>query len=112
MRGSEFIRDALDDLAAVVNGPKDAARRLMDLCDAEVDDWLTEPGLRRLGLIGADGERPQVVGVELREIGGQLAFVVMISPAPGTWGQWFEHDVMTQLGPVAVRGGELLVELF
>lgn len=111
MSGS-FIRDALDDVAAVLDGPKDAARRLMDLCDVEVDDWLTEPGLRRLGLVGLDGERPEVLGVELRAISGQLSFVVIIAPAPGTWSFWFEHDVMVELGPVAVRGGELLVELF
>ena len=107
----DALRDGLDDVAAVLDGPKDRARHLADLCDPAVEDWLTDPSLRALGLIGLDGERPQVVAVEVRAVGGQLTFIVIIDPAPGTVQAWFGLDVMTELGPVAIRGGEVLVEL-
>lgn len=103
---------ALDDVAAVLDGPKDAARLLAQLCDIEDPEWLEDEDLRRWGLIGEDGERPRIVGVEIRALpSGQLEFCVAVVAVPGTVGNWLELDLMGTLGAVALRGGEVLVYL-
>jgi hypothetical protein len=109
---SVALTAALDDVAAVLDGPKDSARLLAALCDVEDDEWLVDESLRRWGLIGPDGERPRIVGVEIRALGtGQLEFEVVLIPAPGTVGAWLELDLMPVLGAVALRADEVLVYL-
>lgn len=110
---SVALTAALDDVAAVLDGPKDSARLLGQLCDVEDDEWLVDPDLRAWGLIGPDGERPRIVGVEIRaHPAGQLEFEVVLVPAPETISAWLELDLMPVFGPVAIRGGELLVTLY
>lgn len=113
MNGAErALTEALDDVFSVLDGPEDRARLLAQLCDPEDDEWLTDPDLRAWGLIGPDGERPRIVGVEIRALpGGQLEFCVVVIPAPETISAWTELDLMRVFGAVALRAGEVLVYL-
>lgn len=106
------LASALDDVFSVLDGDEDRARLLAQLCDIEDPEWLEDEDLRRWGLIGADGERPRIVGVEIRALpGGQLEFCVVVIPAPETISAWTELDLMGTLGAVALRAGEVLVYL-
>lgn len=108
---SAAVRDALPDFAAVLNADRDHARTLVEICDPSVNEWLGDPDLRAFGLIGPDGERAQVLGVEIGVIGDRLDVTVVIDPVPGTVGGWLELDLMRYIGAVSLRAGQVLVHI-
>ena len=111
---SDAIRDALLDIAGSLNADRDHARNLRDVCDQDQgEEWLTDPQLRAFGLIGPDGERPEVVGVEVGVVGGgeYLALTVVVEPVVGTVAGWLDLDLMPYVGAVSLRGGQVLVHI-
>lgn len=108
---SAAVRDALVDIAGVLNADRDHARNLAEICDPWADEWLTDPDLRVFGLVGPDGERAQVVGVEVVAFGDRLDVTVVIDPAVDTVGGWLELDLMPYIGAVSLRAGHVLVDI-
>lgn len=108
---SEAVRDGLVDIVGVLNADRDHARNLAEICDPACDEWLTDPDLRQFGLIGMDGERAQVVGVEVLVFGDRLDVTVVVQPAAGTVGGWLELDLMRHIGAVSLRAGHVLVDI-
>ncbi len=114
MTGAErAILDGLVDVVGVLDGPRDAARKLVELCDPEVGFWELDDALR--SLIGMDGQRPQVIGVEVGLVGegGEfLGITVVIRPVPETAAGWLDLDLMPVIAAsVSLRGGHVLVHL-
>lgn len=108
---SEAVRDALADIAGVLNADRDHARNVAEICDPLCDEWLIDPDLRAFGLIGPDGERAQVVGVEVAVFGDRLDVTVVLSVVPGTVSAWTHLDLMAYVGAVSLRGSEVLVHI-
>jgi len=114
VNAADAVRDALTDIAGVLNADRDHARNLAEICDQEAgEEWLTDPQLRAFGLIGPDGERPEVVGVEVGLVGGgeYLELTVVVEPVVGTVAGWLDLDLMPYIGAVSLRGGSVLVHI-
>ena len=111
---TDALRDALVDIAGSLNADRDRARNIAEICDQDQgEEWLTDPQLRSFGLIGPDGERPQVVGVEVAVVSGgeYLELTVVVEPVAGMVAGWLDLDLMPYIGAVSLRGGSVLVHI-